>query len=168
MTGEGLQGTVENRPGVGDIVPLTRRRLLLIAGAGLVGVVLPAPARATPDAMAEAVKRLIGDRVVTPGRITLTIPPVVETGNLVPVTVAVESRMTAGDRVRAIHLVDDGNPAPDIASYRFGPAAGKAEISGRVRLLQSQTVLVLAEMDDGSVWSAAAEVTVAFGACAYM
>ena len=150
------------------VVPVTRRRLLVIAGAGLAATALAdlRSARAAPEAMAEAIRRLIGTRSPMPGRITFTIPSVVETGNLVPVTVAVESPMTAGDRVRAIHLVDDGNPAPDIASYRFGPAAGKAEISARIRLLQSQTVVALAELADGSVWSAAAEVTVAFGACA--
>jgi sulfur-oxidizing protein SoxY len=149
-------------------VPFTRRRVLLTLAAGLALPALAPPARATPGAMAEAIKRLIGARLPMPGRVLLTVPTVVETGNLVPVKVAVESPMSGADRVRAIHLVDDGNPAPDIASYRFGPAAGTAEIQTRVRLLQSQTIVALADMADGSVWSAAVEVTVAFGACADM
>jgi sulfur-oxidizing protein SoxY len=96
---------------------------------------------------------------------TLTLPKITETGNSVPLSVAVESPMTPADHVLRIHILVPGNPEPVAATYHLGSRAGKAQISTQVRLARTQTVLALAEMSDGSVRSDAASLIVTLGAC---
>ena len=135
------------------------------AGLGLASLVAVEPARATSAAMQEAIRKLVGSARVTPGRVKLDLPPLVENGNTVPLTVAVESPMTAADHVRAIHVFTEKNPQPEVASFRFGPRAGRARVATRIRLADTQTVVALAELSDGSFWSAGAAVVVTLAAC---
>ena len=95
----------------------------------------------------------------------LRLPDIVENGNTVPLTVTVESPMSAADHVKAIHVVSDGNPRPEVFVARLTPASGKAEISTRIRAARSMTVYCYAEMSDGSLWSAQAEARVTIGGC---
>mgnify|MGYP006200646509 CR=1 FL=1 len=88
-----------------------------------------------------------------PGRVRFEIPPLVENGNAVGVTITVESPMTEADHVKRIALFNEKNPQADMAVFHLGPRAGRAAVSTRVRLATSQTVVALAEMSDGSVWS---------------
>jgi sulfur-oxidizing protein SoxY len=97
--------------------------------------------------------------------VTLRLPKIAETGNSVPLTVTVESPMTPDDHVLRLHIFIEGNPEPVAATYHFGARAGKAEMSTRIRLARSQTVLALAEMSDGSVRSGTASILVTLGAC---
>jgi sulfur-oxidizing protein SoxY len=145
---------------------VSRREFL--AAAGGVGLALVAggrPAHATPAAMQEAIRRVVGAAAVTAGRVTLDIPPLVENGNTVPLAVAVESPMTGADHVKAIHLFTEKNPQPDVATFRLGPRAGRARVATRIRLADTQTVVAIAELSDGSVWSASADVVVTLAAC---
>ena len=57
--------------------------------------------------------------------------------------VSVESPMTAKDYVKAIHVFTEKNPQPNVISIKLGPRAGKAEISTRVRLADTQTVVAI-------------------------
>ncbi|MBM3488377.1 MAG: thiosulfate oxidation carrier protein SoxY, partial [Alphaproteobacteria bacterium] len=131
------------------------------AGASLA----PVPAAATPAAAAAELAKLIGGKPTREGRIDLNLPSIAENGNAVPLTVRVESPMSEADHVRAIHIVADGNPLPGVASFRFSPQCGKAEVTTRVRLAETQTVTALAEMSDGSLWRVAREVKVTIGGC---
>jgi len=97
--------------------------------------------------------------------VTLDIPGLVENGNAVPMTVAVESRMTAEDHVKAIAVFNEKNPQPHVAVFHLGPRAGRAAVATRVRLANSQTITAIAQMSDGSFWSAKAEVVVTLAAC---
>jgi sulfur-oxidizing protein SoxY len=67
--------------------------------------------------------------------------------------------------VKAIHVFNEKNPQPNVLSVRLGPRAGKAAISSRIRLADSQTVTAIAEMSDGSFWSDEADVVVTLAAC---
>ena len=89
----------------------------------------------------------------------------VENGNAVSVEVSVESPMTAGDHVKAIHVFNEKNPQPNVLSVRLGPHAGKARVSTRIRLATTQQVIAIAEMSDGSFWSDAVDTFVALAAC---
>jgi sulfur-oxidizing protein SoxY len=133
--------------------------------AGLAVTVLPIAAAATPETMAAAIKQVTGDAAVRPGRVTLDIPPLVENGNTVPLTVTVDSPMTEADYVKAIHVFNEKNPQPDIISIHLGPRAGKAAFATRIRLADSQSVVAIAEMSDGSLWSDTVEVIVTIAAC---
>ena len=135
------------------------------AGLGLGAVVTVVPARATPDAMQEAIRKVVGTARVTPGRVKLELPPLSENGNAVPLTVSVESPMTEADHVRAIHVFTEKNPQPDVVSFRLGPRAGRARVATRIRLADTQTVIAICELSDGSFWSDRADVVVTLAAC---
>ncbi len=145
---------------------LSRRTLLQRLGAAAILMVMgPAGAWATQEAVQQAIRQLIGAREPQPGGVTLRLPKIAETGNSVPLTVTVDSPMTPEDHVLRIHVFVEGNPEPVAATYHLGPRAGKAEVSTRMRLARSQTVLALAEMSDSSVRSGAASIVVTLGAC---
>lgn len=145
---------------------ISRRTMLRQLGAaGLLLALCPADLWATPEAVQQAIRQRIGEREPQPGGMTLTLPKIAETGNSVPLTVAVDSPMTPGDHVLRIHVFVPGNPEPVASTYHLGVRAGKAQISTQVRLARTQTVLALAEMSDGSVRSDAASIVVTLGAC---
>jgi len=144
----------------------SRRAFLQAAAAGLgIAVIRVAPATATPAAMDEAVRKVVGASKVSKGRVTLELPPLSENGNTVPLTVSVESPMTQAEHVRAIHIFTELNPQPDVVSFRLGPRAGRARVSTRIRLANTQTVTAIGELSDGSFWSTSAAVVVTLAAC---
>jgi sulfur-oxidizing protein SoxY len=145
---------------------MKRRDFLIVGGAmgaafGLgVGAV-----RATPAEVKEAILQLTGAAPVRAGRVTLDLPPLVENGNSVPLTIRVDSPMTVADHVKAVHVFVEKNPQPYVASFHLGPRAGRASVSTRIRLADSQTVVVVCEMSDGSFWSGSADSVVTLAAC---
>ena len=143
----------------------TTRRQILAAAGGLGAALIVRPAQATPDDMKAAIRRVVGDAPVKPGKVKLNLPPLVENGNTVAMSVAVDSPMTAKDYVKAIHVFTEKNPQPNVISVKLGPRAGKAEIATRVRLADTQTVTAICEMSDGSFWSDHVEVIITLGAC---
>jgi len=148
----------------------SRREFLLVAGGAAVGlglgsVIAVGPARATPAAMQEAIRKVVGAARVNTGKVKLDLPPLSENGNTVPLAVSVESPMTQADHVRAIHVFTEKNPQPDVVSFRFGPRAGRASVATRIRLADTQTVVAISELSDGSFWSASANVVVTLAAC---
>lgn len=143
---------------------LTRRDVLSGAAGGAV-LLAVGPAGATPAEMQEAIKKVVGGAKLTSGRMQLLISPLSENGNTVPCTVTVESAMTPQDHVKAIHLFNEKNPQPNVISMKLGPRAGKAQVSTRIRLSETQTVTAIAEMSDGSFRSHSANVIVTQGAC---
>jgi len=142
------------------------RRLVLLAAAGIGVSRLVRPAAATPAAMEEAIRALVGEATVEHGKVKLELPPIVENGNTVPLTVTVDSPMNEADHVSGIHIFNEKNPQPYIASFDLGPRAGKAVVSTRVRLADSQQVVAIARLSDGSFWSDSADIVVTLAACA--
>ena len=142
----------------------SRRRALgaLLAGASLLVV---KPAKATPDELTAALREAFGARPITPGRIELTLPRLAENGNVVPVTISVDSPMTQRDYVKTIHLFASENHLPRMLDVQLGPYNGKAVVSSRVRLARSQYITAVAVMSDDSLWSAAAQVEVVTSEC---
>ena len=128
-------------------------------------VMRPLAAWSTPEAVQQAIRERIGERQPQPGGMLLTLPKIAETGNSVPLTVAVDSVMSVEDHVLRIHVFVPGNPEPMAVTYHLGIRAGRAQISTQIRLARTQTVLALAEMSDGSVRSDAASIVVTLGAC---
>jgi sulfur-oxidizing protein SoxY len=147
---------------------ITRRTVLVgVAGAAALGTApfLARRAEATPEMMKAAIHRVIGESPVHKGKVTLDIPPLVENGNTIAMSVSVDSPMTETNYVKAIHVFNEKNPQPDIISVHLGPRAGKAAFSTRIRLADSQNVIAIAELSDGSLWSDTVEVIVTIAAC---
>ena len=147
----------------------TRRHFLALTGAaaaaGTIVLVTVRPAAATPATLAAAIRAVVGTAVVHPGRVRLEIPPLVENGNTVPMTVSVASPMTAEDHVKSIHVFNEKNPQPNIANFHLGPRAGRAQVSTRIRLADSQKIVAIAQISDGSFWSTSVDVIVTLAAC---
>jgi sulfur-oxidizing protein SoxY len=148
----------------------TRRRFLTdaaaLAGMGVALSLTSKPAAATPDSMRAAIRNVVGEATLHKGKVKLDLPPLVESGNLVSITVSVESPMTATDHVKAIHVFNERNPQPNVVGVRLGPRAGRASLTTRIRLADSQTVTAIAELSDGSFWSDGVQVIVTLPACA--
>jgi sulfur-oxidizing protein SoxY len=135
------------------------------AGVGIVSVLPVLPARATPAAMDAAIKKVVGSAPLRKGKVTLNLPPIVENGNTVSLDVAVESPMTPDNHVKSVHVFNEKNPQPYVISVRLGPRAGQAKVATRVRLADSQRIVAIAELSDGSFWSDEVEVVVTIAAC---
>jgi sulfur-oxidizing protein SoxY len=147
---------------------LARRHVLIgAAGVGAAALLTQFAARgagATPDA-AKALLQTLAKGDPKEGRVTIRAPEIAENGNAIPVTLSVESPMTDKDYVKAIHVVADGNPNPGVASFELTSLAGKAEVQIRVRMASTQKIVAVAQMSDGSLWTAAREIKVTIGGC---
>ncbi len=146
----------------------TRRQMLAAAGGlGLALIVRPAQAQlqANPVALNAAIRKVTGGAKLNKGRVHLDVPPLSENGNTVALGVSVDSPMTATDYVKAIHVFSEKNPQPNIVSVRLGPRAGKAGITTRMRLADTQTITAVAELSDGSFWTETGHVIITLGAC---
>ena len=116
-------------------------------------------------ALALAIKQYVGEAVVRVGKVKLEVAELVENGNTVPVSVAVESPMTAGDHVKSIAIFNERNPQRDVARFALGPRSGRAMVATRIRLTTSQKLVAIAQLSDGSYWSHSADVIVTLAAC---
>jgi sulfur-oxidizing protein SoxY len=148
----------------------SRRQFLAAAGGLAAAAALPSTAAAqatrTPlNNMPDVIRKLVGPARINQGRVKLGLPPLVENGNLVPLTVSVESPMTAAAYVKAIHVFTERNPLPEVVSFHLGPRAGRANVATRIRLADTQTVVAIAELSDGSFWSDSTHVIVTLAAC---
>ena len=158
----------------------SRRQFLFAAGGAAAGMAFapaaPAqtassPGRYSPPTQASAVARLqaihnaVGAAPVNKGRVKLELPALIDNGNGVPLTVSVDSPMTEADHVKAIHIFSEKNPLPNVVSFHLGPRAGRASVATRIRLADTQTVVAICELSDGSFWSGSADVVVTLAAC---
>jgi sulfur-oxidizing protein SoxY len=145
--------------------PSRREFLIGSAGIGLVSALPLESASATPAMLEEAIRNVIGEANLQTGKITLEVPPLVENGNTVPVTIIVDSPMSKADHVKAIHVFNEKNPQPHVISITLGPRAGKARLATRIKLADTQRIVGVAEMSDGSFWTGEANVIVTIAAC---
>jgi sulfur-oxidizing protein SoxY len=148
----------------------TRREFLVLAGGLLASAA--AEAQLPPNlaaqrraALDEAIRKVLGGAQARPGRVKLDLPPLIENGNSVPLTVTVQSPMTEADHVRVIHVFTEKNPQPNIISAWLGPRSGRASVTTRARIADTGVVTAIAQMSDGSFWSDRVEVVVTLSAC---
>lgn len=150
-------------------MPTTRRQFLNLAGsvtvAGTIPIVTLRPLEATPAMLTAAIRNVVGEAPVRNGKVKLDIPPLVENGNTVPLTVSVASPMTANDYVKSIHVFNEKNPQPNIGNFHLGPSSGRAQISTRIRLADTQKVVAIARLSDDTFWQVTTEIVVTLAAC---
>jgi sulfur-oxidizing protein SoxY len=145
--------------------PSRRQFIIGSAGIGLAAALPVSLASATPAMLEAAIRAVVGENTLHQGKVTLDVPPLVENGNVVPLTIIVDSPMTASDHVKAIHVFNEKNPQPHVITVALGPRAGKANVSTRIKLADAQRVVAIAEMNDGSFWSGETHVIVTIAAC---
>jgi len=134
---------------------------LAIAGSGLVSK----SAEAKPADAAKYLAKESGSSSPKSGKVVIKLPEIAENGRTVPLTVSVDSPMTAKDHVKKVIVVAEGNPNPQVVSFNLTPASGKAEVSTRIRLGKTQNVVANAVMSDGSVYQGKKKVKVTIGGC---
>ena len=145
---------------------INRRQAFLLGGGFVALTVLPMAANAEPsNDAAELIKKFTGGKEAAKGKITLDLPEIAENGNTVPLALTVESPMTAENYVKEVLFVADGNPNACVATLMFTPMSGKAEASIRIRLAQTQNVIAVAKMSDGSLFTERKTVKVTIGGC---
>ncbi len=151
-----------------QIQPLTlSRRDAVKAAAWALAAAAIAPKLAFADekTVAAEIKKLYGDKPMASGKIKLDVPEIAENGLVVPINIEIESPMTEADYVKAVHVFAEGNPQPGVVSYQFTPACGKASAATRMRLAQTQDIICVAEMSNGALHTAKANIKVTIGGC---
>lgn len=147
---------------------LTRRSMLTLSVGVAIGAVAGmrtgAALASAEDAMAK-VMEFSGGMEPEAGTITLDAPEIAENGNTVPVSVSVESPMTADDYVESVAIYADGNPSPDVITFNFTPMSGEASATTRMRLAKTQNVIAVAKTSTGKVFMDKKEVKVTIGGC---
>ena len=149
---------------------ITRRQFMVIAcGAAVAPAVeaqLPSNIAALRKAaLEEAIREVTGGAPMKAGRVRLDVPPLVDNGNTVPLSVTVDSPMTQADHVKAIYVFTEKNPQPKVIGAHFGPRAGRAQLATRARMADTGSVIAVAQMSDGSFWTDRVEVVVTLSAC---
>lgn len=136
---------------------LTRRKILAI-GSGTLALASLTGLPAFASLADEAIAAMTGGAEIGSGAVTLTAPEIAENGNTVPIGVDAPGAVE-------ISLFADGNPIPNVATFKFGPLSASRSASTRIRLAKTQNVIALAKMEDGSFQMAKAEVKVTIGGC---
>ena len=146
---------------------ITRRHVLMLSAAAAAGFagVRAMPARASSEDAMARVKEFAGGAEPQSGTVTLTAPEIAENGNTVPISVEVDSPMTADSYVESVIILAVGNPNPGVATFHFSPMSGVAAATTRMRLAKTQQVIAAAKMNDGSVYVDRKEVKVTIGGC---
>lgn len=145
---------------------LSRRDAVKAAAWALAAAAIaPKLAFADEKTVAAEIKKLYGDKPIASGKIKLDVPEIAENGLVVPINVEIESPMTETDYVKAVHIFAEGNPQPGVVSYQFTPACGKASAATRMRLAQTQDIICVAEMSNGALHTAKANIKVTIGGC---
>ena len=145
--------------------PSITRRHVVLASAGVAAFIGVRPALANTDELTAAVSSYAGGKKVTEGKVKIDIAELVDNGNVVPLTVSVDSPMTLANHVKAIAVFNEKNPQREVVKFTLGPRYGKAEVSTRVRLATTQKLVAVAQMSDGTFWSQTVEVIVTIAAC---
>jgi sulfur-oxidizing protein SoxY len=147
---------------------MTDRRAFVVGVAAVaVSAAYPclAVAQTGPSDIRAMLKTLIGEATPIEGKIALDLPEIAENGNTIPYTITVDSPMSDSQYVKVVHLLAPANPLPQIASFHFTPASGKASVTSRMRLAQTQEVMAIAQISDGTAFMVKRPVRVTVGGC---
>lgn len=144
------------------------RRDTLALGAGSAAFAMMIelrPLAAAPQEAAAEIAKFTGGKPVESGKIAIDLPEIAENGNTVPLSITVDSPMTAESHVTDVLVVADGNPRPGLATFHFTPLSGRAEAATRIRLAATQNIVIVAKTSDGKFFTDQKQVKVTIGGC---
>ncbi len=143
---------------------IRRRRLLLAAAAAWAGGHV-GWAGATGQHASALLAEFLEGQTATEQGIELELPEVVDNATSVPVKIKVDWSADGTVFCEEVLVVAEANPYPTVCRFRFTPLMGRTEVETRIRLSESQQVLVLARMSDGSMRQAQQDIMVVLGGC---
>ena len=124
---------------------MKRRAFLLLGVAGVAHAQLPPNIQEIrKQALDEAIRKVVGEAQMRPGRVKIDVPPLIDNGTSVPLAVEVESPMTQADHVKAVHIFTERNPQPYVLTVHLGP---RFELTGGLRFRE----LAEADVDDADL-----------------
>jgi sulfur-oxidizing protein SoxY len=146
---------------------LSRRETLVLGASGAVFGLFPCgePAQAGPQQAADLIGKFTGGKTAQKGKVAIDLPEIAENGGNVPLAVSVDAPMAADNYVSEVLVVAEHNPAPEVVKFDFTPMSGKAAVSTRIRLAQSQNVVVVAKTSKGEFFTNQRFVKVTVGGC---
>ena len=128
-------------------------------GLGLGALALAAlPVGASAATVDDMIAEFTGGAEMADSGVTLTAPEIAENGNTVPIEVSAPG-------ASSILVLATGNPTPAVGTFKFGPLAGARSASTRIRLAQTQELVAVAQLEDGTFARTSAEVKVTIGGC---
>lgn len=144
-----------------------RMRRRLLQGAGAVAMITCFPVRAADGELPAipALTKFLAGRTPRRERIVLDLPRLADNGFAVPMRITVAGPFAPGPFVRTVAVFSETNPVPDLAAFEFPLPLERIEIESRIRLAGTQNVVVIAELTDGKLLSAATEVVVTLAGC---
>ena len=142
---------------------LSRRDTLKLGGVAIAALALaPSRARAQTEAL---LKEFARGKAPKNSGLVLDMPLAAENANAVPVTLRLENAAPEGRSCEEFLLIADRNPMPEACRFKFSPTIGIADVTTRIRLAESQTVVAAARMSDGEVFVQRIAITVTVGGC---
>ena len=146
---------------------LSRRGALALGASGAVLTLVGWDERALAAAKeaADQIAKFTGGKTPEKGKVSIELPEIAENGNTVPLSISVDSPMTADNYVSDILVVADGNPNPGVATFQFSSMSGKAEASTRIRLATTQNIIAIAKTSKGEFFTNQKLVKVTIGGC---
>lgn len=142
---------------------LTRREALI--GGGVFVVSLAGAPVLAQGAVKSIIDEFAAGKTPQQGRLELELPFTADNPNAVPVTIKIDSPMTAESYCREVMLIAEGNPRPLVCRFAFTPGLAVPQVATRIRLADTQHVTLLAKMNDGSVFISRKQITVTAGGC---
>ncbi|HUH61182.1 MAG TPA: quinoprotein dehydrogenase-associated SoxYZ-like carrier [Candidimonas sp.] len=143
---------------------MNRRRLLQCAFVGVTTLCAPRLTMAQTWQSIPAVRDRIGDAKLSGDGLLISLPLVAEDGSAVPLTIKSSSNSSVSS-IRRLAIFAPGNPTPQVAEFEFGPEIQTLNLSTRIRLSESQTVIAVAHTGDGRVMVAERAVRVTSSGC---
>jgi sulfur-oxidizing protein SoxY len=137
----------------------------LLRGERLLALAGPGDPEVPNEQVARILKELFGDRPIRRGHLSLDMPAVAEDGRIVPVIIESDLPMTAGEYVKAVHLIVDHNPDPHLAAFHLSPALGSVSLQTRIKMKRTTWVRAILETSGGDVWANYAHVNVSLNGC---
>ncbi len=145
---------------------LMTRRDAMALGAGLVVTLIAADdGMATPAEADAEIAKFTGGKAAEADKIAIDLPEIAENGNVVPLSITVDSPMTPNDYISDILIVSDANPFPGVVKFQLTPMSGRAEAATRIRLAATEHVIVVAKNSAGKFYTARKLVKVTVGGC---
>lgn len=155
---------------------MQRRDFLRNLGVGAAGAVIlpsvsfaadaPKPKGSNVLSYKDALKAVTGGKTAeVSAKVNLKVPEIAENGAVVPVTVEIDHPMTDSNYVKAIHVLTEKNANSRCIDVHLSPANGKAMLATRVKLGETQEIVAIAELSNGTFLMASQSVKVTIGGC---
>ena len=146
---------------------LSRRETLVLGASTAAFGLFPFGERAQAGSReaADLIGKFTGGKTAQKGKVAIELPEIAENGGNVPLAISVDAPMAADNYVSEVVVVAEHNPAPEVVKFDFTPMSGKAAVTTRIRLAQSQNVVVVAKTSKGEFFTNQRFVKVTVGGC---